>query len=132
MSEILKEFSERLGSLIKKRGTNVNRLSKKVGVVPQTIWNYIDNGHSPDSFILYRLSQALGVTMEHLLTGEAIEQKQPILLSKEHTAARENLDHIFRSRNRKTIEAIFSNLEQFAKLVDFETGPGEEEEKLTG
>lgn len=132
MSEKSKEFGIRLSKLISERKLNPNSFAKLIGKPHATIWAYVNEGRIPEAPILYRLSQSLGVTMEYLLTGDGGEQKQPILLNKMHSQARDFLDHIFSSRNEKTKEAIFSNLEQFSKLVDLETSPGEEEEKASG
>lgn len=61
-------FSKNLNCIIKKNITQKN-LANNIGVSKTAINNYC-NGRIPDTTTLYRLSQALNVSIEKLLTGK--------------------------------------------------------------
>jgi transcriptional regulator with XRE-family HTH domain len=75
MADKSKEFGLRLGKIISERGLNPNSLAKLIGKKHGTVWPYINDGRIPEAPILHRLSVALGVTMEYLLTGESPKPK---------------------------------------------------------
>lgn len=49
---------------------NQRALATEADVSPQAVHTYLNRGRIPKAEELYRLSRALGVTMEYLLTGE--------------------------------------------------------------
>lgn len=70
-----RDFPRRLSLLIAEElQGNQRELSKRSGVSPQAISNYVnapsDTPRIPKSIELYAISKALGVSMEYLLTGE--------------------------------------------------------------
>jgi len=69
MAEKSPEFSARLNSLFKEKGLNPNRFANVLGIKTQNIYNYLKEGRIPEAPILYKIAQALGVSMEWLLTG---------------------------------------------------------------
>jgi hypothetical protein len=117
MAKKSKEFGLRLHGLINKCGLNVNKISKVVVVGPSVIWAYINEGRIPEAPILHRISLALGVTMEYLLTGEGERPKEPVTLDPRYPVALENLNEIFKSEQNGTINAICLNLDEFAGKV---------------
>ncbi|MGN0886426.1 MAG: helix-turn-helix domain-containing protein [Candidatus Spyradenecus sp.] len=64
----METFSERLLSLMKAQGMNQKTLSALAGVSQGTISKYL-NGQDPKSAELFRLAQALNVTMDYLYSG---------------------------------------------------------------
>lgn len=63
------EFRERLERTIKEKGFNESRLAKKTGISPSTIANYRNGITKPDRIKLKTLCEALGVSVEWMLTG---------------------------------------------------------------
>lgn len=106
MAEKFSKFGERLKESIKKSGTNVNRLAKKIVVDPNTIWNYIDpkKGSFPNSTVLYNISKELKVSMEWLLTGEGGNQIQVLkIITKEERELfdlLEKAEYVLKSKTR--------------------------------
>lgn len=64
------EFSKRLGLLLDKRAVSEKEFREKLGVAQSAAYAYLHYGRIPEAPILHRLAHVLGVTMEHLLTGE--------------------------------------------------------------
>jgi phage repressor protein C with HTH and peptisase S24 domain len=83
MAENSKEFGDRLGDLIERRGWNIKQLSEKIGVAYSAVWGYIKKGSIPEAPILLKLSKELGVSMEELLVGESREKKKTTYFDEE-------------------------------------------------
>jgi transcriptional regulator with XRE-family HTH domain len=68
------KITERINSeLNKKFGITAGRqsaLASATGLTRTAISNYLSGSRFPDSYALLRLSRALGVSMEYILTGE--------------------------------------------------------------
>lgn len=84
----------------------------------------IMRGSMPSIDNAYKIAQVLGVSLEHLLTGQAPDKISMIAESpsmyytdqeKEYT---DKLLTIFRAKNDDTIAAITQNIDQFLKVPD--------------
>ena len=59
-------IGKRLEDLIKTRNTNVNELSIKIGISPQTIYSIIKRDNMKvDLDVLFKISKALGVNVDY-------------------------------------------------------------------
>jgi transcriptional regulator with XRE-family HTH domain len=63
-------FPQRLRLEIDKKFKNVAEIAKATGLNPTTIGYYLKDKSLPRSEEMLKLSRALGVSMEYLLTGE--------------------------------------------------------------
>ena len=63
-------FSQRLDNELYKKFKNPAELARVCGLTPTAISYYLNDRSMPKSEELLRLSRALGVSMEYLLTGE--------------------------------------------------------------
>ena len=63
-------FWERANSLIKSGKTTQRALSKECGFTERRIETLVSTGRLPDAIEAYRIAQALGVTVEYLVSGE--------------------------------------------------------------
>ena len=70
-------FGPRLSGLLKKRGIKQVELSSDTGLSKNTINYYISGKNFPDTESLYKISKALNVSMEWLLTGTENFQVEP-------------------------------------------------------
>jgi transcriptional regulator with XRE-family HTH domain len=133
MADKDKKFSSRFRLLLKSTGKSGKKLAKEISVAQSAVWGYLNEGRIPEAPILHRLSVALGVTMEYLLTGEGPQPNIPVLLSKDHQEAIDLLNKIFSKGKRETIRVILSNLRGFSRLVELESAAMEEKnEELAG
>lgn len=64
----METFSERLAEQMSSKSINQKTLSALAGVAQGTISKYL-NGKEPKSAELFRIAQALGVTMDYLYSG---------------------------------------------------------------
>lgn len=60
-------FEKNLNRLMKERGLSRYRLSKDLGVSPQTACNWADGKSIPDTKSAMKLSEYFGVTVESLM-----------------------------------------------------------------
>lgn len=63
-------FWERVKHLIKARNTTQRGLSETIGLSTRTLEIKISRKSAPDVFEAYKIAQALGVSVEYLVTGE--------------------------------------------------------------
>ena len=68
--EQIKAFWDRLNSLIKEKGFTQNSLSEYCGFNSRRIQNLSAGNRIPDVFEAVKIAQALGTTVEYLVTGE--------------------------------------------------------------
>ena len=68
-----KEISERIKQIMKKQKINQTELAEKTKIKLRTLVSYISENKLPKTEALYKISQALGVSIEYLLTGEITE-----------------------------------------------------------
>lgn len=64
------KFSARLQTAAAAKGLDQTSLARQTGLTNSAINNYWNKGRVPKSEELHRISRALGVTMEFLITGE--------------------------------------------------------------
>ena len=65
-------IGSKLDTLIKERGTNVNKLAQEVGVLPQYIYKVIDrDSKRVDLVTLQLIANALDVPLEYFADGDA-------------------------------------------------------------
>ena len=70
-------FSHRLMEAMVRKGINQKELSEIASVPQGAISNYCNEKGMPSSEVLYRLSNALEVSMEWLISGETSRTKDP-------------------------------------------------------
>lgn len=64
-------IGSKLDTLIKERGTNVNKLAQEVGVLPQYIYKLIErDSKRVDLVTLQLIAYALGVPLEYFADGD--------------------------------------------------------------
>jgi transcriptional regulator with XRE-family HTH domain len=70
-------FNENLKGELKYKGMPVKELAHTTGIPKQTIDNYLlSNGSMPPADKAVAIAQALGVTVEYLITGKEIPNKK--------------------------------------------------------
>lgn len=111
---ITEYFANKLKSLIK---TN-DSLAAKIGVSAQTVADYVNKKSLPRADILLKISRALKIPMENLLTDEENYNDGVIDIRKiEEIEYYNYLREIFSSDDIETQLAVKQNLKQFAKLI---------------
>ena len=70
-------FSHRLMDAMVRQGINQKELSEIASVPQGAISNYCNDKGMPSSDVLYRLSKALSVSMEWLISGESTQHNDP-------------------------------------------------------
>ena len=63
------DFWQRTKSLIKARNTKQQAIAEQTGISILTLRGWITHDRLPDVVSAYKIAQALGVTMEYLVTG---------------------------------------------------------------
>lgn len=66
-------LGSRIGLLRREKGLKQEELAEHMGVSPQAVSKWENDLNCPDIALLPRLAQILGVTVDHLLTGEKPE-----------------------------------------------------------
>ena len=69
-------FGKRLEKLIHGASLTKKALADKISVSPSTVGIYVNEGRIPEAPILLKISQALNVSMEELLTGKPISTQE--------------------------------------------------------
>lgn len=70
-------FSSRLMEAMSRKGMNQKELASMADVPQGAISTYCNGKGKPSSEVLYRLSKALSVSMEWLLSGEVPSHRDP-------------------------------------------------------
>lgn len=70
------EIWERINLLIKKKNTTQNAVSVDCGFNPRRIQNLSAGNRLPDAIEITKIAQALGTSVEYLVTGE---DKSPVM-----------------------------------------------------
>ena len=52
-----------------RKGWTMTRLSQEINVTPTAVQNWAHGKRTPSAYALYRMSKALGTTMEELVEG---------------------------------------------------------------
>lgn len=71
------DFWNTIKILIKQANTTQRGLSSTCGFSPRAIEAWIAAGQLPDAFQTFKIAQALGVSMEYLVTGKEPEVSVP-------------------------------------------------------
>ena len=115
-------FSENLKSELEYKGMFVKELSHKTGIPKQTIDKYLlSKGKAmPPADKAVRIAQALGVTVEYLVTGkEPANKKTPgKVLSAETRSIADTIEPLPREKRKiveKTVKELVKLLKQPAK-----------------
>lgn len=109
------EFRENLKSELEYQDIKVKELAAKTGINRKTIDNYLTkNSNDPSATNAFRIAQALGVSVEYLLTGENLmpEDLKSITLG---TPKIRKLLQYFSNLDEIDIEAITALAEQLQK-----------------
>ncbi len=70
-------FKDNLKSELEYQGIHLKELSAKCGISKNTLGNYITGHNSvPSAESAVKIAQALGVTVEYLVTGSILQQNQ--------------------------------------------------------
>lgn len=69
-------IGKRIGQLRRARGMTQDAMAEQLGVSPQAVSKWENDQTCPDISLLPRLARFLGVTVDHLLTGEQEEKLQ--------------------------------------------------------
>ncbi len=70
-------FKDNLKSELEYQGIQLKELSAKCGISKNTLGNYITGHNSlPSAETAVKIAQALGVTVEYLVTGSILQQNQ--------------------------------------------------------
>jgi transcriptional regulator with XRE-family HTH domain len=68
-------FKENLRSELSYQGKLVKELAAMTGISKKTIDNYLNvRGYTPSADVAVKIAQALGVSVEYLVTGEELSQ----------------------------------------------------------
>lgn len=81
----------RIGLLRREKGLKQEELAERMGVSPQAVSKWENDLNCPDIALLPQLAKTLGVTVDHLLTGEKPEP--PVRLAPE--GERKDLQDLF-------------------------------------
>ena len=65
-------LGKRIADLRRKRGLNQSELAKKLGLSTSAIGMYEQGRREPSITILVALAEELGITIDYLLTGQAV------------------------------------------------------------
>lgn len=79
----------------KEKSWNAERLAKLVGISPQAIYQYERGERIPNAIFIYKISEALNVTVQELMTGNKQKVK---LIEKDitHFSTEELLKELYR------------------------------------
>ena len=69
-------IGKRIGQLRRARGMTQDAMAEQLGVSPQAVSKWENDQTCPDISLLPKLARFLGVTVDHLLTGEQEEKLQ--------------------------------------------------------
>ena len=69
-------IGRRIGQLRRARGMTQDAMAEQLGVSPQAVSKWENDQTCPDISLLPKLARFLGVTVDHLLTGEQEEKLQ--------------------------------------------------------
>ena len=69
-SEEIARFWERTNLMIKDKRTTQRAISKECGFIERRIETLVSNGRIPDAIEAYKIAQALGTTVEYLITDK--------------------------------------------------------------
>ena len=69
-------IGKRIGQLRRARGMTQDTMAEQLGVSPQAVSKWENDQTCPDISLLPKLARTLGVTVDHLLTGEQEETHQ--------------------------------------------------------
>jgi transcriptional regulator with XRE-family HTH domain len=70
------EFYERLKATREKKGMRQNQAAQKVGIKNNTLSSYESGDRQPDYNTLIKLADLYEVSVEYLLRGKEVEQKE--------------------------------------------------------
>lgn len=70
-----RELWERINALIKEKNTTQTALSVDCGFNPRRIQNLSGGNRLPDAIEITRIAEALGTTVEYLVTGQSTTPK---------------------------------------------------------
>lgn len=70
MNEIAVEFWKRTNKLIKDKNSKQENVAQECGIPYQTLRSWVTRQTFPDALQAYKIAQALGVSVEYLVTGE--------------------------------------------------------------
>lgn len=68
------DFWQRTKSLIKARNTKQQAIAEQTGISILTLRGWITHDRLPDVVSAYKIAQALGTTVEYLVTGKQPQQ----------------------------------------------------------
>jgi len=105
-------FNENLKGELKYKGMPVKELAHATGIPKQTIDNYLlSNGSMPPADKAVAIAQALGVTVEYLVTGKETPNKKTHsqLFSPEMRSISEHVEPLSREK-RKIVESTVIEL----------------------
>ena len=70
MNEIAVEFWKRTNKLIKDKNSKQENIAQECDIPYQTFRSWVTRQTFPDALQTYKIAQALGVSVEYLVTGE--------------------------------------------------------------
>jgi len=115
--EIAIQFGNRLRDLLDQKDLSKAQLASKIGESQQTIGTYF-RGSVPGSLILYKIAEALGVSMEFLISGK----EPPVVLDTQ------NNEELFAVTGKVVEHAISETVKLRADIDDLKTRFGRYEE----
>lgn len=110
MLQLLMSFKDNLREEISFQGLQIKEIALRTGISNSTFLSYVDaRGSIPNAEIAVKIAQALGVSVEYLVTGKE-SPKEPVL-----TTETKKIVSLLSSLEPKEKEAFLTLLEAIAK-----------------
>ena len=108
-------IKNRLTSLLNEKSMNANELAQRINVTPSTLYSLLQrDSNRIDIDLIMKISHALGVTADELLTEEISKMSEPAAVSAPLDVQKARLDQIYNLLNEDGRNMLLEMAELFA------------------